>query len=143
MEFRRESAVYYSILSLIAARIHRERLTLYWKQLQVPTCVIWKSTIHWSVKSGLFLLQSGAEEYGIGCFSLIGNWWDSKGENGIDIVALNRIGRQARIAEVKINPGKISLHVLERKAQKLLGELKRYSIEYRGYSYLFHHPGCY
>ena len=67
-------------------------------------------------------------------FSLIGNWWDSKGENEIDIVAVNRIDRQARIAEVKINPRKISLHVLEQKAQKLLGELKRYRIEYQGYS---------
>lgn len=27
-------------------------------------------------------------------FSLIGNRWDSKGENEIDIVALNRIDRQ-------------------------------------------------
>lgn len=67
-------------------------------------------------------------------FTLIGNWWDSKGENEIDIVAINRIGRQVRIAEVKIHPRKISLHALEQKAQKLLGELKRYHIEYRGYS---------
>ena len=67
-------------------------------------------------------------------FSLIGNWWDGKGENEIDIVAINRIDRQARIAEVKINPRKISLDKVELKAQKLLGELKRYRIEYRGYS---------
>lgn len=67
-------------------------------------------------------------------FSLIGNWWDSKGENEIDIVAVNRIDRQARIAEVKINPRKISLHALEQKSQKILGELKKYRIEYRGYS---------
>lgn len=66
-------------------------------------------------------------------FSLIGNWWDSKGENEIDIVAVNRIDRQARIAEVKINPRKISLHALEQKSQKILGELKKYRIEYRGY----------
>ena len=67
-------------------------------------------------------------------FSLIGNWWDGKGENEIDIVAVNRIDREARIAEVKVNPRKISLSVLERKAQKVLGNLKKYRVEYRGYS---------
>ena len=65
---------------------------------------------------------------------VIGNWWDSKGENEIDIVAVNRIDRTARIAEVKINRNKISMPVLERKSQKLIGELKRYQIEYTGYS---------
>lgn len=67
-------------------------------------------------------------------FSLVGNWWDNKGENEIDIVAINRLEKKARIAEVKVNPRKISLGVLEQKAQKILGELKRYSIEYKGYS---------
>lgn len=67
-------------------------------------------------------------------FSLVGNWWDNKGENEIDIVAINRLEKKARIAEVKVNPRKISVSVLEQKAQKILGELKRYSIEYRGYS---------
>ena len=28
-------------------------------------------------------------------FTIIGNWWDSKGENEIDIVAVNRIDRTA------------------------------------------------
>lgn len=36
-------------------------------------------------------------------YTLVGNWWDSKGENKIDIVAVNRIERVATIAEVKIN----------------------------------------
>ena len=63
-------------------------------------------------------------------FTIIGNWWDSKGENEIDIVAVNRIDRTARIAEVKINRNKISMPVLKEKSQKLIGELKRYQIEY-------------
>ena len=67
-------------------------------------------------------------------FTIIGNWWDSKGENEIDIVAVNRIDRTARIAEVKINRNKISMPVLKEKSQKLIGELKRYQIEYTGYS---------
>ena len=67
-------------------------------------------------------------------FTLIGNWWDSKGENEIDIVAVDRIDRKARIAEVKINRNKISMPVLKEKSQKVIGELKRYQIEYMGYS---------
>ena len=50
------------------------------------------------------------------------------------IVAVNRIDRTARIAEVKINRNKISMPVLKEKSQKLIGELKRYQIEYTGYS---------
>ena len=53
-------------------------------------------------------------------FTIIGNWWDSKGENEIDIVAVNRIDRTARIAEVKINRNKISMPVLKRKIPKNL-----------------------
>lgn len=67
-------------------------------------------------------------------FTLIGNWWDSKGENEIDIVVVDRIDRKARIAGVKINRSKISMPVLKEKSRKITGELKRYQIEYAGYS---------
>lgn len=67
-------------------------------------------------------------------YTLVGNWWDSKGENEIDIVAVNRIERVATIAEVKINRNKISIPILEEKAKKVISELKRYQIEYKGYS---------
>lgn len=67
-------------------------------------------------------------------YTLVGNWWDSKGENEIDIVAVNRIERVATIAEVKINRNKISIPILEEKAKKVISELKRYHIEYKGYS---------
>ena len=56
------------------------------------------------------------------------------GGNEIDIVAVNRIERVATIAEVKINRTKISIPVLEEKAKKVISELKRYHIEYKGYS---------
>ncbi|EKU91068.1 ATP-binding protein [Bacteroides oleiciplenus] len=191
MEFRRESAIYYSILSLIADgkntsgeidSILETTSSAYLRNLEINYSLVrkvrpvfasersrgiryrlndnflqfWFRFIYpnldlvesqrsdllleiieqgYSVYSGFVLeryfQQRIREEER---FSLIGNWWDSKGENEIDIVAINRIDRQARIAEVKINPRKISLHVLEQKAQKLLGELKRYRIEYQGYS---------
>lgn len=67
-------------------------------------------------------------------YTLVGNWWDSKGENEIDIVAVNRIERIATLAEVKINRHKISLSVLEEKAKRVINELKRYQIEYKAYS---------
>lgn len=191
MEFRRESAVYYSILSLIADgkntsgeidSILETTSSAYLRNLEINYSLLrkvrpifasersrgvryqlndnflqfWFRFIYpnldlveshrsdllleiveqgYSVHSGFVLeryfQQRIREEER---FSLIGNWWDSKGENEIDIVAVNRMERKARIAEVKINPRKISLHELETKAQKLLGELKKYRIEYRGYS---------
>lgn len=56
-----------------------------------------------------------------------------KRRNEIDIVAVNRIDRTARIAEVKINRNKISMPVLKENP-KTYRRVKRYQIEYTGYS---------
>jgi len=34
----------------------------------------------------------------------VSHWWDSQGENEIDLMALERLGRQSIVAEVKRNP---------------------------------------
>ena len=64
----------------------------------------------------------------------VGNWWDNKGENEIDLIALEELDKRALIAEVKRNPRKYSETVLREKAKHVLPYLKGYDIEYRGYS---------
>lgn len=69
----------------------------------------------------------------IGNFSYIGSYWDNKGENEIDIVALNEMERKAIIAEVKIKKNKINLNILKKKAERIKDFLKGYKIEYASY----------
>ena len=64
----------------------------------------------------------------------VGHWWDSKGENEIDLIALEALDKKAVIAEVKRNPRKYSESVLREKAKYILPQLKGYEVEYRGYS---------
>jgi len=64
----------------------------------------------------------------------IGNFWDKKGVNEIDIVAIDAIRKKAIIAEVKRNKNKINISELKDKASKLEINLSKYKIEYRGLS---------
>jgi len=54
-----------------------------------------------------------------GHFTIVGNWWDRKGENEIDMVALNEFNHTGVVAEIKRNPRKVSLPELERKVSNL------------------------
>lgn len=65
-----------------------------------------------------------------GRYTNIGNWWDKKGEQEIDMVALNEFNKTCVIAEIKRNPKKLSLSSLETKAAALLSDIKGYSVEY-------------
>lgn len=65
-----------------------------------------------------------------GRYTRIGNWWDKKGENEINMVALNEFEKTCVIAEIKRNPKKLSLSGLEAKAAVLLPILKNYRITY-------------
>lgn len=64
----------------------------------------------------------------------VGYWWDNKGENEIDLIALEELDKRAIIAEVKRNPRKYSEAALREKARHILPYLKGYEVEYRGYS---------
>ena len=64
----------------------------------------------------------------------IGNYWDNKGENEIDVIALNRLRKTAIVAEVKRNPRKIDMNVLSQKVKVLEKYLGKYDIETRGLS---------
>jgi hypothetical protein len=89
-----------------------------------------------------YLHEKIAEEGAAAC---MGNYRDSRGENEIDLIALNdmasaAVGRgpppdkTALVAEIKRNPKKINLAVLELKTEKIRQELADYAVEYRGLS---------
>ncbi|MCR5114483.1 MAG: ATP-binding protein, partial [Bacteroidales bacterium] len=54
-----------------------------------------------------------------GEFTAVGNWWDRKGENEIDMLALNEFDHTGIVAEIKRNPKKINLSKLEGKVNSL------------------------
>ena len=64
----------------------------------------------------------------------IGSYWDSKGDNEIDIIALSSLDKTAIVAEVKRNPNKISIPLLEQKAKSIKKELAKYTVEFKGFS---------
>ncbi|PKO98335.1 MAG: ATPase [Bacteroidetes bacterium HGW-Bacteroidetes-8] len=64
----------------------------------------------------------------------IGSYWDSKGENEIDILALNELDKTALVAEVKRNSRKIDLKQLRTKVDSIKSELASYKVELKGYS---------
>ena len=85
--------------------------------------------------SGLLLekyfRQKFAEEETI---TAIGNFWDKRCENEIDLIALNDFNKTAIIAEVKRNPKKISLQTLAAKTAAIQKELAKYEISLKALS---------
>ena len=79
--------------------------------------------------SGLLLekyfRQKFAEEETI---TAIGNFWDKKGENEIDLIALNNFYKTAVIAEIKRNPKKINLQTLKIKTAAIQRYLEEYKV---------------
>ncbi len=67
-------------------------------------------------------------------YSQIGNYWERGNKNEIDIVAVNEIEKTMLIAEVKINPKKISIQGLQKKAQNLIDKYQDYEVDFRGFS---------
>jgi AAA+ ATPase superfamily predicted ATPase len=64
----------------------------------------------------------------------IGGYWDKKGENEIDIIALNDLEKTALVAEVKRNPEKINFGLLRAKTEKIRKELAPYKLRFQGLS---------
>ncbi|MDY4556153.1 MAG: DUF234 domain-containing protein [Prevotella sp.] len=50
-----------------------------------------------------------------GKYTQVGNWWERKGENELDIVAINEFDMTGMVAEVKRNPKKISISKIKDK----------------------------
>lgn len=64
----------------------------------------------------------------------IGSYWNNKGENEIDLIALNDLDKTAIVSEVKRNPKKIDMNLLQMKADSIKKELTKYDVELRGLS---------
>lgn len=64
----------------------------------------------------------------------IGSYWDSKGKNEIDLIALNDLDKTAIVAEVKRNTKKIDLKLLQTKVDSIKKELSKYKVELNGFS---------
>lgn len=67
-------------------------------------------------------------------YSDVQGYWDRKGENEIDIVAVNDFEKKLLIGEVKRNQTRINLHVLENKAVVIAQQYGDYQIDYCGFS---------
>jgi hypothetical protein len=64
----------------------------------------------------------------------VSHWWDSKGENEIDLIAIEKLDRRATIAEVKRNPKKFDSKILGEKYEHIRKHLKGYKVEFTGLS---------
>lgn len=64
----------------------------------------------------------------------VGSYWDRKGLNEIDLIALNDIDKTATLAEIKRQRKKISLTDLAEKAATLTKELSKYTVNQIGLS---------
>jgi AAA+ ATPase superfamily predicted ATPase len=67
-------------------------------------------------------------------FSEISNYWDRKGINEIDIIAVNEMEKRIVFFEVKRNKKRISLPLLKQKANKIMNHFSGYNTEYKGLS---------
>lgn len=67
-------------------------------------------------------------------YSDVQSYWNRKGENEIDIIAVNDFEKRLLIGEVKRNKERINLHILENKATEIARKYADYQIEYKGFS---------
>lgn len=66
--------------------------------------------------------------------TLVGSYWDNKGETEIDLIALNEFEKRGVVAEVKRNPAKISYTLLAQEVASLPKEFAAYQLEQKGLS---------
>lgn len=69
-----------------------------------------------------------------GKFTKVGNWWDRKGKNEIDMVALNEFDKTCLVAEIKRNKDRIDMKELQEKMLALPSEFSAYQIQMKGLS---------
>ena len=68
-------------------------------------------------------------------FTQVGNWWDRKGQNEIDLIAVNEFDHTGIVAEVKRNPHKISMAKLQDKVSALPAkDFGEYTLEQTSFS---------
>jgi len=68
-------------------------------------------------------------------FTQVGNWWDRKGQNEIDLIAINEFDHTGIVAEIKRNRHKISMTKLQEKIAALpKKEFGEYHLQAKGLS---------
>ncbi len=70
-----------------------------------------------------------------GKYTILGRWWDRKGENEIDLIAANEIEKTAEVYEIKRRRRNINIAALDEKVGKMLPHveaLKGFDIKIRG-----------
>lgn len=85
--------------------------------------------------SGRFLEKFFIEKFSLTKqYSLIGNYWERRNKNEIDLVAVNEKEKKVVIGEVKLNSMKINLPLLKEKSINLIRHFTDYEIEFVGLS---------
>jgi len=64
-------------------------------------------------------------------FSAIGSYWDRRGENEIDIIAVNESEKKIVFYEVKRNENRINLNYLQLKSMDILKKYPDFQVEYQ------------
>lgn len=70
-----------------------------------------------------------------GQYTILGQWWDRKGENEIDLIAANEIYKTAEVYEIKRRRRNINIAELDQKVKTMLPQipaLKDFSVQIRG-----------
>lgn len=67
--------------------------------------------------------QKAAEEERV---TMVGNYWDRKGKNEIDLIALNDIDKTALVAEVKRNADRYDSKLLQEKYDTISNNFRKY-----------------
>ena len=70
-----------------------------------------------------YFRQNIAEEERV---TLVGNYWDRKGMNEIDLIALNDIDKTALVAEVKRNADRYNPKLLQEKFESIRSNFGKY-----------------
>jgi len=67
-------------------------------------------------------------------YTKIGSYWERNNQNEIDIVAVDDFNKEVLIAEVKLNPDRLSEIVLREKAKNIIKQYTEYKIIYKLWS---------
>lgn len=85
--------------------------------------------------SGIVLEKYFRQQYGErDRVTEVSHWWDSKSENEIDLIAIEKLDYRATVAEVKRNPHKFNAQMLEDKYRHIKSHLRGYQVELKGLS---------
>jgi AAA+ ATPase superfamily predicted ATPase len=88
----------------------------------------------YSIYAGSILERYFLNEFKNQNFNQVGRYWERGNLNEIDLVAVNDLEKRMVLVEVKMNPKKINIEQLKRKAEKLVAQRPDYFVEYKGLS---------